>query len=114
LRRQLPTPTFGDAVLPRATDRRPYGRDVHGANRCGDFGTVFGVVIENEKLGVRFIGKSFAQLLYNPGAGRMACDVEVQNATPIMTDDKEAIQYPERDGRHGEEVHRSDGFTVIA
>jgi hypothetical protein len=74
----------------------------------------FGVVIENEKFGVRFIGKSFAQLLYNPGAGRMACDVEVQNATPIMTDDKEAIQYPERDGRHGEEVHRSDGFTVIA
>ena len=73
----------GDAVLPRATDRRPHRSDVHGANGRGNFGAVLGVMIENEKLAARFVGKSFAQLLYDPGARGMACDIEVQNATSI-------------------------------
>ena len=40
--------------------------------------------------------------------------VEVKNSPPIMRDDKEAIENAEGECRHGEEVHRCDGFAVIA
>ena len=44
----------------------------------------------------------------------MLCDIEVQDATTIVTDDKKAIEHTERDRWHGEEVHRGNCFPVIA
>ena len=44
----------------------------------------------------------------------MLGDVEVQNASTTMSDDKEAIEHTESNRRHGEEVHRRDGFPVIS
>jgi hypothetical protein len=44
----------------------------------------------------------------------MLGDVEVQNASTTMSDDKKAIEYTERNRWHGEEVHRGDGFPVIS
>jgi hypothetical protein len=44
----------------------------------------------------------------------MLGDVEVQNASTIMSDDKETIEYTERNRRHREEVHRGDSFPVIS
>ena len=52
-------PALGHPVLPRTTNGRPNRLDVHGANRGGHFGAVLGVVIQNEKLGRRFVGKGF-------------------------------------------------------
>jgi hypothetical protein len=43
----------------------------------------------------------------------MLCDMEVQDATTIVTDDKKAIEHTERDRWHGEEVHRGNRFPVI-
>jgi len=43
-----------------------------------------GQLIEDEKLGGRFIGKGFEQLPHDPGARRMACHVEVENTPPIV------------------------------
>jgi hypothetical protein len=37
-------------------------------------------------------------------------DVEVQDAPPIVTDDKEAVQHAERNRWYCEEVHRRDRF----
>ena len=54
--------------------------------------------------------KSFSQLLDDPEARRVSCNVEVQDLPTIMTDDEEAIQYAELDGWNREEVHRRDGF----
>jgi hypothetical protein len=31
----------------------------------------------------------------------------------VVTDDEEAVEHTERERRHGEEVHRRDGFPVI-
>jgi hypothetical protein len=44
----------------------------------------------------------------------MACDVEVEDAPAVMTDDEEAVQEAEGDAGHGEEVHSRDGFAMIA
>src|ERR1035438_7050541 len=60
------------------------------------------------------VGKSFSQLLRDPGAGGMASDVEVQNAPAIMADDEEAVQNPKGESGDGEEIHGSDSFTMIA
>jgi len=43
----------------------------------------------------------------------MPGDVEVQNASTIMADDKEAVEHPERDRWNGKEIHGGDGFPVI-
>jgi hypothetical protein len=51
-------------------------------------------VIKYEKLGCGLEGKCFSQLLNNPDAGRMASDVEVEDAPPIMADDEEAVETP--------------------
>jgi hypothetical protein len=37
----------------------------------------------------------------------------VHNAPPIMRNDEEAIEYAEGERRHGEEIHRGNGFTMI-
>jgi hypothetical protein len=44
----------------------------------------------------------------------MARDIEVQNAPPIMANNKEPIEKTEGDRRNGEEVHGRDGFAMIA
>jgi len=62
-------PALGDTVLPRTADRGPHSRDVHRANCGGNFPAVLGIVVQDKKLGDWFIGKGFAQLLHNPGAG---------------------------------------------
>ena len=36
------------------------------------------------------------QLLGNPTTRRMLRDINVQDAPPIMTDDQEAVEHPER------------------
>jgi hypothetical protein len=43
----------------------------------------------------------------------MLCDIEVQDASTIMTDDEEAIERAEGDRRNSEEVHRSNRFPGI-
>src|SRR6266853_1630638 len=43
----------------------------------------------------------------------MLCDIEVQDAPTVVTDDEEAIERAEGDRRNGEEVHRGNRFPVI-
>ena len=57
--------------------------------------------------------KRLSQLLDGPGTRQMPGDVEVQNASTIMADDKEAVEHPERDRWNGKEIHGGDGFPVI-
>lgn len=107
-------PAFRNSVLPGALDGGLDSSNFHGTNRNRNFQSVFCVAIEEEKLRRRLVGKRFPQLLHNPGAGRMACDIEVQDAPAAMADDKETVEKTEGDRRNGEEVHGRDGFTMIA
>jgi len=106
-------PALGNAVLPGALQGGLNANDFHGLNGRGHVEPVLPIVIKYEKLGCRLEGKCFSQLLDNPDAGRMASDIEVEDAPAVMADDKEAVENAERDGRDGEEVHRCDGLAVI-
>src|SRR5215470_2226372 len=43
----------------------------------------------------------------------MLCDIEVQDAPTIVTDDEKAIEHAEGNRRYSEEVHRGNRFPVI-
>ena len=60
-----------------------------------------------------FSWKCFPKLLSNPQTIRMLGDVEVENASAIMRDQKETIQHTEPDRRNTEEVHCRNCFTMI-
>ena len=70
-------PAFRNSVLPGALDGGLEASNTHGPNRRRNFQPVFRVVIEDEKLGCRLVRKRFPQLLHNPSASRMACEIEV-------------------------------------
>jgi len=106
-------PTLRDAVLPRALDGGLHARDLHGSNRSRDFQSILRVVVKDEELGRGLIREGFAHLLDNPSAGRMRRDIEVQNASTVVADDEEAVEYVECKCRDREEIHRGDRFSMI-
>ena len=67
----------------------------------------------NQISGALVVRKCFPQLLRDPESSWMSSDVTVQDSSPVMCDDKEAIEHTEGDGWDSEEVHCCDGFTVI-
>jgi hypothetical protein len=69
--------------------------------------------VENEKPGSRLERKRLSQLLDDPRTRRMPGDVEVQNAPPIMVDEK-AIKHAESDRWGREEIHCGNRFPVVA
>ena len=71
-------------------------------------------MIKDEELGGRLIGKSFSQLLCNPGASGMTRNVEVNNLSPVMANNKEAVQQLKGDRRDREKIHGSNSFAMIA
>src|SRR6202049_1236263 len=107
-------PALRNPVLPRTLDRSANTLDSHRSNRGGNLRAILGIPIKDKKPGSGLIRKGFAQLLYNPQACRMWCDVKVQDATAIVADDKKAVEHTESDRLHGEEVHRRDCFPMVA
>src|ERR1035437_9948011 len=107
-------PTLGDTILPRTLNRGTDRCHLQRADRGWHFQSVLRIVVEYEKSGRGIAGKSFSQLLHDPGASGVASEVEVQNAPAIMTDDEEAVQNPKGESGDGEEIHGSDSFPMIA
>ena len=106
-------PSFGDSVLPRASERGPHGSDGHRPHCNGNFQAILGVPIKDEKPGSRLIRESLAQLLHDPTAGGMAGDIEVQDAPPAVIDDEKAVEHAEGEGGDSKEVHGRDDFSMI-
>jgi len=44
----------------------------------------------------------------------MLGDMEVQNASPTMGEDKKAVEHAESDGRNREEIHRGDSCSMVS
>ena len=109
-----PYPTLCDSILPRTFERSADRTHAEGSNRCRDFQSILGITIKDEEPRSGSKWKCFSQLLDDPRACRMLCDIELQDATTIVTDDKKAIQHAESDCRNREEVHRGNRFPVIA
>jgi hypothetical protein len=70
--------------------------------------------VEDQVTGDRIAWKGLAQLLDNPRSGRVFGDTAAQDSAPIMSDNEEAVKDAKGQRRHGKEVHRSNGLTVIA
>ncbi len=60
-----------------------------------------------------FVGPRFSQLLCNPESIGISRHIEVQDLTPVVTNDEKAIQNTKRERWDCEEVHRSDCLAMI-
>src|ERR1700751_2138565 len=109
-----PYPTLCDSILPRTFERSAERIHPQGSNRCGDLQSILGITIKMRKPRSGSKWKCFSQLLDDPRACGTLCDIEVQDATTIVTDDEKAIERAEGDRRNREEVHRGNRFAVIA
>src|SRR5258706_2155877 len=106
-------PTLCDSILPRTLERGANGTHAQRSNCCGDFQSILGIPIKDDEPRSGSKWKCFSQLLDDPKACRMLCDIEVQDAPPIVTDDEKTIEHAEGDRRNSEEVHRGNRFSVI-
>src|SRR5882762_3868763 len=92
-----PYPTLCHSILPRTFERGADRIHPQGSNRCRDFQSILGITIKDEEPRSRSKKKCFSQLLDDPRACRMLCDIEVQDAPTIVTDDEKAIEHAEGD-----------------
>ena len=106
-------PTFCNSILPRTFERSTDRIHPQGSNRRGDFQSILGITIKDDEPRSGSKWKCFSQLLYDPRACRMLCDIAMQDAPTIVTDNEKAIQHAEGDRRNSEEVHRGNRFPVI-
>jgi hypothetical protein len=107
-------PALRNSILPRALVGSLKRADVQRAYGYRNLLSVLLVAIEDEKAWSGVKRKGLSQLLYDPRTCRMPRDVEMQNPSPIVSDDEEAVEYAERDSRYAEEIHRRNHFTMIA
>jgi hypothetical protein len=106
-------PTLGNTVLPRTAKCRAHGLASHVFRGRNYIIAKFRVVVEYQEPVRRCIRPRFSHLLHDPKSVRISRDVETQNLSPVMADDKEAVQNAEGEDRYCEEVHRSDCLTMI-
>jgi hypothetical protein len=107
-------PTLCDSILPGTFERGADRTHHQGSNRCGDFQSILGITIQDDEPRSRSKWKCFSQLLDDPQACRMLCDVEVQDAPTIVADDEEAVEHTERNRWPGEDVHRRNRFPMVS
>jgi hypothetical protein len=108
-----PYPTLCDSILPRTFERSADRMHPQGSNRCGNFQSVLSITIKDDEPRSESKWKCFSQLLDDPRACRMLCDIEVQDTPKIVTDDEKTIERAEGNRRNREEVHRGNRFAVI-
>jgi hypothetical protein len=107
-------PALGDTILP-GTPNRGLRTDYFHRADCGrDVQPILGVMVEDHKLGSELVRERLSQLLHDPTARRMACDVEVHNTPTVVADEEEAVEHIKGERWYGEEIHGCDGFPMIA
>ena len=80
-----PYPTLCDSILPRTFERAD-GIHPKGSNRCRDFQSILGITIKDDEPRCGSKWKCFSQLLDDPRARGMLCDIEVQDAPTVVTE----------------------------
>jgi len=107
-------PPLYNPILPRTLDRGPNRTDGHRAHRGRNLQAILGIPVEDEKSRSRLIGESFPQLLHDPSAGGMWCDVEMQHASAVVADDEKAAEHTESDRGDRKEIHGGNGFAMVS
>src|SRR5664279_3874176 len=115
---QIPThtsnPALGNAILPGTAKSSSDGLRAVLCDGRDDISRELRVAIEDEELVRLFISPSCAQLQYDPQGIWLTGHIAVQNLPTVVPNDEEAVQNSAGQTRHGEEIHGSDCFTVIA
>jgi hypothetical protein len=75
-----PYPALCDSILPTALERSADRTHAQGSNRCRDFQSILGITIKDDEPWSGSKWKCLSQLLHDPRACRMLCDIEVQEA----------------------------------
>ena len=87
---QIPTevsdPALGNSVLPWASKAGPLGLDAEALHHVDHFFIELRAAIKDQVAGSGVVRKRLAQLLDDPGAGRMLGHIAVQDASPVMRD----------------------------
>jgi len=106
-------PSLRHPVLPRTFGGGADRSDFERSRCCRNLNSIFAITIKDEKSRSRFPWKCFPQLLDDPQAHWVLRDVEIQDPPTIVANDEEAVEHAERNRRDGEEIHRSDGFSMV-
>jgi hypothetical protein len=109
----ITNPSFCNTVLPRTTEAGPLGLDAKALHCADNFLVEVRCAIEDQVGGHLVTRKGLAQLLRDPRTAWMPCNVEMKYTPPVMRDYKEAMQHSKPESRHGEEIHRSNRFSVV-
>src|ERR1017187_8652632 len=90
--RSLSTITWSSRSRRQLPTKRSATPFCQGLRKLVRFGWVpkFFTAIEDQVAGSRVVRECLAQLLNDPGAGRMPRHIEVQNTPPVMSNDEEA------------------------
>src|SRR4029077_9869378 len=107
-------PPLRDAILPGRSEGSSLGNDPGGFHRCDHLEPELLIAIKDQVFVRGFKGKRLPQLLDDPTARRMLRDANVQDASPIMTDDKKAVQHAEGNRWHREEIRGRNRFPMVA
>jgi hypothetical protein len=106
-------PAFRHSVLPRAPNTRANRFQGARLQKLEDIAAELGVTVEQDVPVGAGKRQRLAQLLYDPVAGRMLRDIEVQDPSATVLDDKEAVECAKRQARNREEVERGDYLAVV-
>src|SRR5664280_1313710 len=107
-------PALGNSVLPRTSKCGANRLAAHRLHGRDNIGTELCVPIEDQEALRLFAAfPSFVQLQLDPKGIGIASHVAVQDSTPVVADDEEAVQNAEGQGRHSEEVHRCNGLAMV-
>ena len=106
-------PALRHTVLPRAPNTGAKGFQGTRVQKLENIGAELGVMIEQDVLVGAGKRESLTQLLYDPFARRMLRDIEVQDTSATVLDDKEAVECAKRQARNRKEVERGDYLAVV-
>src|ERR1039458_7609748 len=87
--------------------------DTEALDRFDHFGVEVCTAIKDQVAGSGVIRERLAQLLNNPCTGRKFGHIAVKDASPVMRDNKVAVENTEGERRHGEEIHCCNRFPMV-
>lgn len=107
-------PALRHSVLPRAAHTGAQGFHGTRLQKLQNIPAELGVMVQQDVAVGTGERQSLAQLLYDPVAGRMLRDIEVQDTSATVLDDKEAVEGAKRQARNRKEVECGDYLAVVA
>ena len=105
---------FSKAILPRCACCDGLVTNAHGAQPPRDDIAVDAVPIANQVARSIVPGERRRYLARNPFCRRMCCGIDPDQVSAVQPHDDEGLEQIEANGRHNEEIHRSNVRRVVS